>query len=63
MILADTSVYVRLIESEKFFCQGIGYIDAHLLASVALTPETPLWTHDKDLREAAKRLGFHAGMD
>jgi predicted nucleic acid-binding protein len=36
---------------------GIGYVDVHLLASVALTEGTMLWTRDKRLREAAEALG------
>jgi hypothetical protein len=36
---------------------GIGYIDAHLLASCALTPNAALWTRDKALRACATRCG------
>jgi predicted nucleic acid-binding protein len=36
--------------------KGLGWIDAHLLASARLT-ETPLWTFDAKLREAAEKLG------
>jgi predicted nucleic acid-binding protein len=38
--------------------KGIGYVDVHLLASVALTEGTTLWTRDKRLREAAQGLGW-----
>lgn len=37
---------------------GIGYIDAHLLAAVRLTPGAQLWTRDKRLLAAALRLGI-----
>jgi len=37
---------------------GIGYIDAHLLAAVRLTPGSALWTRDRRLREVAERLGL-----
>jgi predicted nucleic acid-binding protein len=37
---------------------GIGYIDAHLLAAVRLTPGTQLWTRDKRLLAAGLRLGM-----
>jgi predicted nucleic acid-binding protein len=37
---------------------GIGYIDAHLLAAVRLTPGTQLWTRDKRLLVAGVRLGL-----
>lgn len=37
---------------------GVGYIDAHLLAAVRLTPGTELWTRDKRLLAAGVRLGL-----
>lgn len=36
---------------------GIGYVDAHLLTSVRLTPDARLWTRDRRLLAAAARLG------
>lgn len=39
---------------------GIGYIDAHLLAAVLLTPGSVLWTRDKRLLVASSRLGIAA---
>lgn len=41
------------IESSRLFGLGIGYIDAHLLAAVRLTPGSVLWTRDKRLAAAA----------
>ena len=35
---------------------GIGYVDAHLLASVSLTETARLWTRDKRLIDVAHRL-------
>lgn len=35
---------------------GIGYVDAHLLAAVRLTPGSLLWTLDKRLQAAAGKL-------
>jgi len=37
---------------------GVGYIDAHLLAAVRLTPGSQLWTRDKRLLAAGLRLGL-----
>jgi len=37
---------------------GLGYVDVHLLVSLALDPGTKLWTGDKALAAAASRLGF-----
>jgi hypothetical protein len=34
---------------------GLGYVDVPLLAS-ALLSETPIWTEDKKLKEAARKL-------
>lgn len=51
---------MALIEREHLFGLGIGYVDAHLLASTLLTPETALWTRDKRLHAAAERLGAAA---
>ena len=41
---------------------GIGYVDAHLLASARLTPRSTLWTLDKRLAAAALRLGVAASV-
>lgn len=48
------------INQVKLYGQGVGYIDAHLLTSVRLTPGTMLWTRDKRLSAAAKQLGLLA---
>ncbi len=37
---------------------GIGYVDAHLIASVLLTPRTLLWTRDKRLHAVATELSI-----
>ena len=38
--------------------RGIGFIDAHLLASLALSSHTLLWPRDKRLALAAEQLGM-----
>ncbi len=48
----------RFVETYKLFGRGVGYVDAHLLAAVQLTPETVLWTRDKRLHELASELGL-----
>ena len=45
------------IEQQPLYSLGIGYIDAHLLTSVRLTPGMRLWTRDRRLNEIATRLG------
>ncbi len=47
---------LRLIESEPLFGSGIGYVDAHLLASTKLTPAASLWTRDRRLKAAAEKM-------
>ena len=37
---------------------GIGYVDAHLLASTRITPDCKLWTRDKRMKKAATDLGI-----
>lgn len=41
---------------------GIGYIDAHLLAAVQLSPGALLWTRDKRLLAESVRLGLCANL-
>jgi predicted nucleic acid-binding protein len=60
-IAKDDEVFV-FIDSRALVGQGIGYMDVHLLASVALTPGILLWTRDRSLRRVAERLGFHSGL-
>ena len=61
-IAADAEV-LAFINQSKLYGVGIGYIDAHLLASVRLTPGTLLWTRDKRLRAAAVQHGLLANLD
>jgi len=56
-VARDEEVHV-LIERNSLFGTGIGYVDAHLLASLRLTPGSQLWTKDKRLDATAARLGL-----
>jgi predicted nucleic acid-binding protein len=47
---------MALIESRQLMGRGINYVDAHLLASAALTAEAKLWTRDKRLHDIAVQL-------
>ena len=47
---------LHLIERVPLSGRGIGYVDAHLLASTRLMTKTRLWTRDKRLLEVAKLL-------
>ncbi len=46
------------IERHKLANTGLGYVDAALLASTALTPGAALWSRDKSLRAGATRCGL-----
>ncbi len=54
-ILAGNSEVVHLIEARRLWGRGIGWIDAHLLASALITG-CRLWTLDSRLRDAASTL-------
>ena len=49
---------ISFIEQNRLYGIGIGYIDAHLLASTRLLAGAKLWTRDKRLLAAAVRLGL-----
>ncbi len=59
-VVARNDEVDAMIEREKLFGFGIGYVDAHLLASVRLTHGALLWTRDKRLAAAAERLSVAA---
>jgi len=55
--LADHDEVLGFIEERKLYGKGIGWIDAHLLAS-ALLSGTPLWTAEKKLKTISASLGI-----
>ena len=54
----STQEVMLLVESRKLYSRGIGLIDAHLLASALIVPDTQLWTADKRLASIAQELGI-----
>ena len=50
--------FLDFIETNALYGLGIGYVDAHLLASVRLSPGALLWTRDKRLQQVAERFGL-----
>lgn len=46
------------VDSRKLHGLGIGYVDAHLLASVLLMPGIRLWTRDRKLHTVAQDHGW-----
>jgi predicted nucleic acid-binding protein len=59
--VASDAEVMQFIESEHLFGRGIGYVDAHLLAAVRLTPGSVLWTNDKRLYDVTQELGLAIG--
>ena len=55
--LASNQEVRQLIEARRLWGRGLGWIDAHLLAS-ALLSGCRLWTLDRRLRGAAAELGL-----
>jgi len=55
--VADDREVLFFIERNDLMGRGIGYIDAHLLASVSLTNGARLWTVDRRLNDVAGQLG------
>lgn len=56
--VADAEEVLHFIDRHRLHGKGIGYVDVHLLAAVALTQGATLWTRNKRLRAAARALGW-----
>jgi predicted nucleic acid-binding protein len=54
----DDDEVLQLIGAQNLAGTGIGYVDAHLLASLRLTSDTTLWTRDKRLGQVAINMGL-----
>lgn len=57
-VVAEPEEVLGFIERHDLAGAGIGYVDAHLLASAALTLGARLWSGDRRLAAAAGRLGL-----
>ncbi len=55
VMLAGHEEVMHLVESKHLYGSGIGWTDAHLLAS-ALLANARIWTYDAQLRKAASCL-------
>jgi predicted nucleic acid-binding protein len=56
--VASDQEALAFIERRSLMGRGIGYIDVHLLAAVALANSAQLWTRDRRLARAANELGL-----
>jgi predicted nucleic acid-binding protein len=59
--VAEHDEVLAFVETNGLMASGIGWIDAHLLASIALS-RAQLWTLDRRLAEIARPLGLKAGV-
>ncbi len=59
-VVASDIEVLRFINQQALYGLGIGYVDAHLLASARLTAGGSLWTRDKRLQAVADQLGVAA---
>lgn len=55
--LASNAEVLQLLEERRLWGRGLGWIDAHLLAS-ALLSSCRLWTMDTKLAKTARELGL-----
>lgn len=54
--MAQDEEVLLFIERRKLMGKGVGYIDVHLLAAVALEGTCRLWTRDRRLHELADEM-------
>jgi hypothetical protein len=57
-VVATDQEVMQFIELHGLAGQGIGYVDAYLLASVRLTAGSSIWTLDRRLAAVATRQGM-----
>ncbi|MBX3405721.1 MAG: PIN domain-containing protein [Phycisphaeraceae bacterium] len=55
MPIVETDVCIAFVREHRLIGKGLGWMDAHLLASASLA-KVGLWTLDRSLRQAAERL-------
>ena len=56
-VRATDDEVMAFIEAHALQGLGVGYVDAHLLASARLTSNTKFWTRDRRLAGVAERIG------
>jgi predicted nucleic acid-binding protein len=54
-VMAEHGEVMRFTDEQRLMGRGLGYVDAHLLASALLTG-APLWTRDRKLDKACAGL-------
>lgn len=54
--VAEEKEVLHFIDRHRLMGSGIGYVDAHLLASTVLTANLRLWSRDRRVADIALRL-------
>jgi predicted nucleic acid-binding protein len=57
-VLAEHDEVLAMIKARTLHGRGIGFVDAHLLASVLLSPGSRLWTRDRRLSDVSRDWGL-----
>ena len=57
-LVATNDEVMSFINQNALHRLGIGFVDAHLLASARLSPGSTLWTRDRRLSATSVRLGL-----
>ena len=57
-VMVTEAEVLHFIDANRLHGLGIGYIDAHLLASTRLSDDARLWTRDKRLHAVAVKLAL-----
>lgn len=58
IVTATNDEAIYFLEQHRLMGRGIGFIDVHLLVTVALHGDTSLWTQDQRLARLADELGL-----
>jgi hypothetical protein len=61
--VATDAEVLFFIDQRELMGRGMGYIDAHLMASVSLSRPAKLWTRDKRLRAVARSLALDSDKE
>jgi predicted nucleic acid-binding protein len=59
-VVVEDNEVLGFIAKNRLFGLGVGYVDAHLLTSTAITAGCSIWTFDQRLRRAAQKLSLSA---
>ena len=61
-VTANHDEVMAMIARRRLWGRGIGLVDTHLLAAVALTRDASLWTRERGLAAVAGELGLAADL-